>query len=161
MRIKQAALAALLPAALAASCARGGPPVERPPLEPLAEVLRVEVSGVPDARSWVVHGQQEWRALWDSIPDRELGGRTHPVVDIAQDMVVDTAGNGRSGAPALTFQGYVAHSDTTDVFVRSENPRDGCGAADDITQVLIAGRIPRRGARLVRVIRNHTLGCGG
>ncbi|HEU4557522.1 MAG TPA: hypothetical protein VFS20_06720, partial [Longimicrobium sp.] len=122
----------------------------------LPEVLRVELSGVPDARSWVVQSQEEWRSLWDSFPASEMGGRTLPVVDFARDrVVVVTAGNGNSGWPVLTFAGYQARGDTTEVHVRSQ----ACFAADDILQLLIAGRVPRRDGP-VRVLRHHsTTGC--
>lgn len=153
MRIRDAAVCALFPLLLTAACGESSP--SEPPLAPLPEVLRVEVSGVPDARSWVVYGQQEWRALWDSIPDSELGGRTLPAVDFATGMVVVvTAGTGSSGQPELTFDGYRTVDGTTEIHVQSRM----CGRADDVIQRLIAGTVPRSPGP-IRVIRHHSIRC--
>ena len=138
-----------------ATCARGGQRPEQRPLAPVPQVLLVEVSGIGEARSWVVHGQQEWRALWDGFPASEMRGRTLPQIDFAREMVVVvTAGTGSSGGPALSFDGYLARGDTTDVHVRSQV----CAPADDVIQLLIAGRVPRT-AGPVRVIRHNLAGC--
>jgi hypothetical protein len=139
----------------AAACARGGQPGGGPPLAPVPQVLLVEVSGIAEARSWAVRTEQEWRALWEGFPATEVRGRTLPAVDFPRDMVVVvTAGNGSSGGPALSFDGYLARGDTTEVHVRSRV----CAPADDRIQLLVAGRVPRR-AGPVRVIRHNVAGC--
>ncbi len=129
-------------------------------MEPVSEVLRIEVSAVTTARRWLISSQSGWVALWDSVPVAERGGRTLPVIDFSRDVVVVVSGGvGRSGAPALTFDGYVIHGDTTNVFVRRADPAEGCSIAEDVTALLIAGRVPRKPGP-VRIIQRRVTKCG-
>ena len=129
-------------------------------MEPVSEVLRVEVSAVTTARRWLMSSQSGWEALWDSVPVHERGVRTLPVIDFRHDVVVVVSGGvGRSGAPALTFDGYAIYGDTTDVFVRRADPGAGCSIAEDVTALSIAGRVPRRSGP-VRTIQRRVTKCG-
>jgi hypothetical protein len=142
--------------AAAGGCSRGEPAPGKPRLQPVRQVLREDLSGIARPADWLVRDAGAWDALWNRIPATERRGRTLPAVDFSREMVVVVAaGTGNSGNPALTFDGYRAHRDTTDVFVRSRRP--AYAAADDITQSMIAGRLPRRHGP-VRVIRRDVLG---
>ncbi|HET7234719.1 MAG TPA: hypothetical protein VFJ16_32195 [Longimicrobium sp.] len=141
----------LLAVLSAAVCGREPPAPPHPPLPAVQRLLYEETGGSGDAKHWTVRDARQWEALWNGLPDR--AGRTMPVVDFSREMVVVvTAGRGSSGSPGLAFEGYQAHGDTTDVWVRRTWPCRSCGVADDVTNLLVAGRIPRRDGP-VRIIR--------
>jgi hypothetical protein len=144
-------LAAVFTALFAAMCGREPPPPPHPPLPQVAPLLMEWTGGSGDAKRWIIRDGRRWEALWNTLPDR--AGRTMPPVDFSREMVVVvTAGPGRSGSPELVFDGYQAHGDTTDVWVRWIWPCDDCGVPDDVANLLVAGRVPRRDGP-VRIIR--------
>jgi hypothetical protein len=146
----------------ASACRADDPPsTRRPDLLPVQGLLRAEVTSITERRRWLVDTPGEWRAVWETMPEADKRGRVFPPVDFARyRVVVASAGPGSSGNPEIVFDGYAIHGDTMDVHLRETSPGPGCGAADDVTALVVAARVPR-GARTVRLIERHQFDCGG